>query len=126
MDWAVWQSGILLKYLKKNSLTRIGYNPCIRQREGLFANKEDTTCKSYIQCSQGEPFMITCPDDPNQKSDLIFDPVKKYCVWDYQYQCPYQPSGRTTTTTPASPPPTKTKKRVVCYYPNWPYYRKGK
>ena len=97
-----------------------GFNPCSREREGLFENKEDNTCKSYIQCSEGNPFTITCPNDSNRKSDLIFDPTKRYCVWDYQYQCPGR-SGITTTTTPAPKP----QKKIVCYYPNWPYYRKG-
>ena len=58
-------------------------NPCLRDLEGVFENTKDTTCKSYISCSHGTPFTLLCPSDANPKSDQIFDPEKKYCVWDY-------------------------------------------
>lgn len=100
-----------------------GTNPCSREKEGLFENKQDKTCKTYIQCSGGSAFTITCPNESNRNSNLIFDPAKKYCVWDYQYKCPSQ-SGRGTTPAPTTPAPPKTKKRIVCYYPSWKHYEK--
>ena len=98
------------------------FNPCSRDSEGVFENRKDTTCKSYIACSRGTPFTLSCPSDANPESDQIFDPERKYCVWDYQYQCPsYQP----VLLVRATPAPLFTKKKVVCYYPTWAYYRKG-
>ena len=51
-------------------------NPCLSDQEGVFENREDKTCKSYISCSHGAPFTLSCPNDANPKSDQIFDPKK--------------------------------------------------
>ena len=55
-------------------------DPCSSDDEGIFENIKDTTCKSYISCSRGVPFTLSCPSDTNLESDQIFDPKKKYCV----------------------------------------------
>ena len=49
---------------------------------GTFANPNDSTCHSYIQCNFGLPLIMYCP------GRLVFDPVRKVCVWNYQYHCP--------------------------------------
>ena len=38
-------------------------NPCLSDQEGVFENREDKTCKSYISCSHGAPFTLSCPND---------------------------------------------------------------
>ena len=97
---------------------------------------EDTTCGSFIQCSKGTPFVINCP-----RRSQVYDPDRKICVRSFEYECPREGSGKTTkrattvrtSTTTARPPSTTTtankgqpsKQKIVCYYPNWAYYRKG-
>merc|ERR1712218_309794 len=58
---------------------------CSQTKEGKFGtfpNPNDSTRQSYIQCNFGSPLIMHCP------GRLVFDPVRKVCVWNYQYRCP--------------------------------------
>ena len=110
---------------------------------------------SFIQCAHGTPYVIPCPSglvyDPS-KIQCVW-PADYTCPGSGGTTAAPPPQGTTTaapphppattappppgTTTAAPPPPTTitaatppppsgTKKRVVCYYPNWSYYRTGK
>ena len=117
----------------------LGSNPKVDVCEhpyGYYENVGDVTCGSFIQCSKGTPFVINCP-----RRSQVYDPVRKICVRSFEYECPRGGSGKTTkrpttvrpSTTTARPLSTTTranesqpmKQKIVCYYPNWAYYRKG-
>ena len=124
--------------------TRAG-NVCSDQF-GFYANPADAQCQSFIRCNHGTPHVIQCA------GGLVYNPNTSQCTWPSQYQCPGNgggsttaapsppattsgapspvttappPPASTTTGTPPSPPPGPLSKRVVCYYPNWSFYRKG-
>ena len=64
---------------------------CSQTKEGKFGtfpNPNDLTCQSYIQCNFGSPVIMQCP------GRLVFDPVRKVCVWNYQYRCPTMKNNR--------------------------------
>ena len=64
---------------------------CSQTKEGKFGtfpNPNDSTCQSYIQCNFGSPVIMHCP------GRLVFDPVRKVCVWNYQYRCPTMKNNR--------------------------------
>ena len=108
---------------------------------------------SFIQCAHGTPYVIPCPSglvyDPS-KIQCVW-PADYTCPGSGGTTAAPPPATTATqppppattappppgTTTAAPPPPTTitaatppppsgTKKRVVCYYPNWSYYRTGK
>ena len=63
---------------------------------GFFGNPKDSTCNTFIQCSFGVPYLLTCP------SQLVFDPNRKVCVWPYEYVCPFGRRAPTITPTPTT------------------------
>ena len=131
--------GISCNLINTNSIFSLGAEPKIDVCEhpyGYYENVEDITCGSFIQCSKGTPFVINCP-----RRSQVYDPDRKICVRSFEYECPREGSGKTTkrpttvrtSTTTARPPSTTTtankgqpsKQKIICYYPNWAYYRKG-
>jgi len=110
---------------------------------GIFADATDNTCKRYYICANGGPFEYNCGPG------TVFDPNLLVCNYESNYHCgdgttehqtsPQTPTRPTTvwptdntpiTTQPTispttSPSDTCGDKKVVCYYPNWAYYRPG-
>ena len=62
---------------------------------GLFANSNDQSCASFLQCSWGTPYVVKCP------SELLYDSQKQTCVWNYEYQCPTPAPSKIRTHTSA-------------------------
>merc|ERR1719193_339539 len=112
---------------------------------GIFADPSDKTCKTYYICANWNPTEYNCGPG------TVFDPNLNICNFESNYQCgdgttesptsgptdgPTEPTTDWTTddtpvttepTTPTTAPPDVCgNKKVVCYYPNWAYYRRGK
>lgn len=109
---------------------------------GIFADPNDNTCKTYYICANGMPVEYKCGPG------TVFDPNVSICNYESNYHCgdgttahttdgptPTRPTTEhTTENTPittekpiptTSPSETCGDKKVVCYYPNWAYYRRG-
>jgi len=110
---------------------------------GIFADPSDNTCKRYYICANWKPTEYNCGPG------TVFDPNLQICNYESNYQCgdgpvttvspttgPTKPTTEWTTddtpitteapTPTTSPPDVCGDKKVVCYYPNWAYYRRGK
>jgi len=107
---------------------------------GIFADPSDKTCHRYYICANGNPTEYNCAPG------TVFDPNLQICNFESNYQCgdgttvspTTGPTGPTTegttapittegpTTPTTSPSDTCGDKKIVCYYPNWAYYRRGK
>lgn len=58
-----------------------GKNRCNESTENLFM-ADERSCNGYIYCHKGEERKSMCPNN------LVFDAVKKACVYSHQYECP--------------------------------------
>ena len=117
---------------------------------GFYANPADSQCQSFIQCAHGTPHVIPCGAGLvyNPNTIQCTWPSEYQCPGSGGNPtttaappppattsgapppspvttAPSPPVSTTTGVTPPPPPPGPLSKRVVCYYPNWSYYRQG-
>ncbi|XP_059079233.1 probable chitinase 10 isoform X1 [Tigriopus californicus] len=121
---------------------------CTQVNQGML-HRDPTDCTSFYMCDGRTAHKYTCP------SNLVFNPNFNVCDWAHNVNCESSttenlistqttstpstiiysrstsntnPSQSTTVQTRSTTMPTGgfiPGKKVVCYYPNWAYWRQG-
>ena len=94
---------------------------------GVFPNPVDPTCSTFVQCSWSEPYVRDC------NPGYLFNAKTKKCDFPNNVECEINPPRLTEKDQKAlvlNPGPVDGLKRmsqpkIVCYYPNYSYWRKG-
>lgn len=82
------------------SLTQSCSTFCSDKAAGLYANPCDSTCTTFLQCSNGITYQMSCA------SGTVFNPSISNCDWPSNYAC--SGSGGPTPTPTPQPAPTPT------------------
>ena len=94
---------------------------------GVFPNPVDPTCSTFVQCSWSEPYVRDC------NPGYLFNAKTKKCDFPNNVECEINPPRLTEKDQKAlvlNPGPVdglkrKSQPKIVCYYPNYSYWRKG-
>jgi hypothetical protein len=88
----------------------------------------DPSCTTFIQCSWSEPYVRDC------NPGLLFNPNSKICDFPANVECDVRiediKEEMKVMSVNLMPPPQKSsegdfKPKLVCFYPNWSFWRKG-
>ena len=97
-------------------------NAC-KDNFGVYQNPVDPTCSTFIQCSWSEPYVRDC------NPGLLFNPKSTICDFPSNVDCNVRLPKLSQEIKILNPDPgqlnNEYKPKLVCYYPNYAYWRKG-
>ena len=101
------------------------FSDACEQNFGVFPNPVDPTCSTFVQCSWSEPYVRDC------NPGYLFNAKTKKCDFPNNVECEIKPprlnekDPKSLVLNPGPKPKPKPQPKIVCYYPNYSYWRKG-